>query len=65
MEYVVREAVKSLEMGREESEIERALHVNEVRFRKIIESGEGGKSNWHCYARGGLEGVGIVRGLMA
>lgn len=65
MEYVVREVIKGLEMGREESEIERALQVNEVRFRKIIEAGEGGESTWDCYARGGLEGVGIVRGLMA
>lgn len=65
MEYVVREVVKGLEMGREASEIEQTLHFSEARFRKIIKSKDGHKSNWNCYARGGLEGVVIVRKLMA
>jgi len=65
MEYVVREVVKCLEMGREVSDIEKTLHLNEARFRKIIESKVGHKSNWQCYANGGLEGVVIVRALIA
>jgi len=65
MEYVVREVVKSLELGRGAGEIEEALHINEARFKKIIESKVGHKSNWQCYARGGLEGVVIVRTFIA
>lgn len=65
MEYVVREVVKSLEMGKGAGDIEETLHINEARFRKIIESKVGDKSSWQCYARGGLEGVVIVRALIA
>jgi len=65
MEYVVREVVKNLEMGGEVDEIEETLHLNEARFRKIIQSKVGQKSNWQCYAKGGLEGVVIVRALIA
>lgn len=65
MEYVVREVVKSLEMGRQVSEIEEALLVSEARFRKIIESQVEYKSNWQYYAKGGLEGAVIVRALIA
>lgn len=64
MEYVVREAVKNLEMGRGKCELEEALLLNEARFRKIIQSKVGDKSNWQSYARGGLEGVVIVRALI-
>lgn len=65
MEYVVREVVKSLEMGKGAGDIEETLHLNEARFRKIIESKVGDKSSWQSYARGGLEGVVIVRALIA
>jgi len=65
MEYIVREVVKSLEMGREAGEIEENLHLNEARFRKIIQSNVGQTSNWQSYAKGGIEGVGIVRALIA
>lgn len=66
MEYVVREALKSLEMGRGKCDIEEALLLNEARFRKIIQSKAGhNKSNWQSYAMGGLEGVVIVRALIA
>jgi hypothetical protein len=64
MEYVVREAVKNLEMGRATCEIEAALLLNEARFKKIIQSKVVDKSDWKSYARGGLEGVVIVRALM-
>jgi len=64
MEYIVREVVKRLEMGREVDEIEETLHLNETRFRKIIQSKAGPTSNWQHYARGGLEGVVIVRALI-
>ena len=65
MEYVVREAVKNLEMGRATCEIEEALLLNEARFKKIIQSKVVDKSDWKSYARGGLEGVVIVRALIA
>ena len=64
MEYVVREVVKNLEMGRALDEIEETLHLNEARFRKIIQSKNGQPSNWQYYAKGGLEGVVIVRTLI-
>jgi hypothetical protein len=64
MEYVVREAVKNLEMGRATCEIEESLLLNETRFKKIIQSKVVDKSDWKSYARGGLEGVVIVRALM-
>lgn len=65
MEYIVREAVKNLEMGRDADEIEHTLHINEARFRKIIQSKTGQPSSWRYYAKGGLEGVLIVRALIA
>ena len=65
MEYVVREVLKSLEMGRGKRDIEDTLLLNEARFKKIIQSKAGDKSNWQSYARGGLEGVVIVRELIA
>ncbi len=65
MEYVVREAVKNLEMGRAVCEIEQSLLINEARFRKIIQSNGDDKSNWQSYAAGGMEGVVIVRALIA
>jgi len=65
MEYVVREAVKNLEMGRAACEVEEALLINEARFNKIIQSKVGDKSNWQSYARGGLEAVVVVRALIA
>ena len=64
MEYVVREAVKNLEMGRAACEIEKALLSDETRFNKIIQSNVVDKSDWKSYARGGLEGVLIVRALI-
>ena len=65
MEYLVREVVKILEMGRGADEIQATLQLNEARFKKIIHSKAGQPFNWQCYARGGLEGVGIVRTLMS
>jgi len=65
MEYVVREAVKNLEMGRAACEIEETLLLDEARFKKIIQSKAVDESNWKSYARGGLEGVVIVRALSA
>jgi hypothetical protein len=65
MEYVVREVVKSLEMGKGRCEIEEALLINEARFRKIIQSKVMHRSNWKSYAKGGMEGVIVVRSLIA
>ena len=65
MEYVVREAVKNLEMGKPVCEIEQSLIINEARFRKIIQSKGEEISSWQSYARGGMEGVVIVRALIA
>ena len=64
MEYVVREVLKILEMGKEKREIEEVLLLNEARFRKIIQSNVRDESNWQSYAKGGLEGVVIVRTLI-
>jgi len=65
MEYVVREVVKNLEMGRAACEIEETLLLNEARFKNIIQSKVEDKSNSQSYARGGLEAVVIVRALIA
>lgn len=65
MEYVVREVVRNLEMGRGADEIQETLLLNEARFRKIIQSNASQPFNWRYYARGGLEGVDIVRSLMS
>lgn len=65
MEYVVREVVKSLEMGKGRNEIEEALLLNEARFIKIIQSKVRHRSNWQSYARGGMEAVVVVRELIA
>jgi hypothetical protein len=64
MEYVVREVVKSLEMGKGRREIEEALLVIEARFRKIIQAKVRHESSWQSYARGGMEGVVAVRALI-
>ncbi|MGB5277521.1 MAG: hypothetical protein WBO73_05220 [Gammaproteobacteria bacterium] len=64
MEYVVREVVKNLEMGRGPDEIQETLMLNEARFRKIIRSNASQPFNWRYYAKGGLAGVDIVRALM-
>jgi hypothetical protein len=51
-------------MGRAACEIEKALLLNEARFNKIIQSKVVDKSDWKSRARGGLEGVLIVRALI-
>jgi len=65
MEYLVREVVRNLEMGREGDEIQDTLQLNEARFNKIIQSRAGQPFHWRYYAKGVLEGVGIVRTLMS
>lgn len=64
MEYIIREVVKSLEMGRDLTAVEKTLFVHEARFMKIIETKVGDVTNWQCYAKGGLEGVVMVRALI-
>ena len=61
MEYLVREVVRGLEMGRGADEIQATLQLNEARFNKIIQSKAGQPFIWRYYAKGALEGVGIVR----
>ena len=63
MEYVVREVIKNLELGKELEEINKILILNEARFRKIIRSKIEQTSNWKYYAKGGLAGVIIGRSL--
>ena len=65
MEYLVREVVRNLEMGRESDEIKETLRFHEARFNKIIQSRAGQPFIWRYYAMGVLEGVGIVRTLMS
>ena len=65
MEYLVREVVRSLEMGRGADDIQATLQLNEARFNKIIQSKAGQPFIWRHYAKGALEGVGIVRILMS
>ena len=65
MEYLVREVVRNLEMGREGDQIQETLQLNEARFNKIIQSRAGQPFLWRYYAKGVLEGVGIVRTLMS
>lgn len=65
MEYLVREVVRNLEMGREGDEINATLQLHETRFNKIIQSKAGQPFLWRYYAKGVLEGVGIVRTLMS
>jgi hypothetical protein len=65
MEYLVREVVRNLEMGRDPDEIQATLQLNEARFNKIIQSRSGQPFLWRYYAKGVLEGVGIVRELMS
>ena len=65
MEHVVREVVKILEMGKGRREIEEALLLNEARFRKIIQAKVRHGSDGESYARGGMEGVVVVRALIA
>lgn len=64
-EFIIREVVKSLEMGRDLTAIEKTLFIHEARFMKIIETRVGDITNWQCYAKGGLEGVVMVRSLIA
>ena len=64
MEYIVREVVRNLEMGRGAVEIQATLQLNEARFNKIIRSKAAQPFNWRHYAKGALEGVGIVRALL-
>jgi len=64
MEYLVREVVRNIEMGRDRDEIQATLQLNEARFNKIIQSRAGQPFLWRYYAKGVLEGVGIVRALM-
>ena len=65
MEYLVREVVRNLEMGREGDEINETLQRHQARFNKIIQSRAGQPILWRYYAKGVLEGVGIVRTLMS
>ena len=65
MEYLVREVVRNLEMGRESDEIQATLQLNEARFNHIIQSRAGQPFLWRYYAKGVIEGVGIVRTLMS
>ena len=65
MEYLVREVVRNLEMGKGADEIQATLQLNEARFNKIIHSKTAQPFNWRNYAKGALEGVGIVRALMS
>lgn len=65
MEYLVRDVVRNLEMGREGDEISETLQLHEARFTKIIQSRAGQPFLWRYYAKGVLEGVVIVRTLMA
>jgi hypothetical protein len=65
MEYLVREVVRNLEMGRQGDEINETLRLHEVRFNKIIQSKAGQPFLWRYYAKGVLEGVVIVRTLMS
>ena len=65
MEYLVREIVRNLQMGREGDEIQQTLRLHEARFNRIIQSRAGQPFLWRYYAKGVIEGVGIVRTLMA
>ena len=65
MEYLVREVVRNLEMGRESDEIQATLRLNEARFNRIIQSRAGQPFLWRYYAKGVIEGVGVVRTLMS
>lgn len=65
MEYLVREVVRNLEMGRQGDEINETLRLHEARFNKIIQSKAGQPFLWRYYAKGVLEGVVIVRTLMS
>ena len=65
MEYLVREVVRNLEKGSDPDEIQATLQLNEARFNKIIQSRAGQPFLWRYYAKGVLEGVGIVRALMS
>lgn len=65
MEYLVREIVRNLEMGRDGDEIQQTLQLHEARFNRIIQSRAGQPFLWRYYAKGVIEGVGIVRTLMA
>jgi hypothetical protein len=65
MEYLVREVVRNLEMGKRADEIQATLQLNEERFNRIIRSKTAQPFYWRHYAKGALEGVGIVRALMS
>jgi len=65
MEYLVREVVRNLEKGSNPDEIQATLQLNEARFNKIIQSRAGQPFLWRYYAKGVLEGVGIVKALMS
>lgn len=65
MEYLVREVVRKLEMGKGADEIQATLLLNEARCNKIIHSKTAQPFNWRQYAKGALEAVGIVRALMS
>ena len=64
MEYLLREVIRNLEMGRESDEIQATLQLNEARFNRIIHSRAGQPFLWRYYAKGVLEGVGIVRTML-
>jgi hypothetical protein len=65
MEYVVRDAVRNLEASQDLDVLENLLQLKEAEFSKIKTSRIGQSPYWQSYAEGGLNGVQLVRRLMA
>ena len=64
VEIVLRDAVKHLAVADAAESIEALLTKHEAAFNRILNSPMGRSEQWAGYARGGLEGVRIVRSYL-